>query len=85
MSGSFDKHAEKLHKQFGHPSANKLISVIRTAGVSNKNLEDSIEAFTSSCATCVKFKRPNPRPVVSVPMASRFNELLAMDLKIWGK
>ena len=36
------KNATKLHKQFGHPTGSKLISLIRKAGVKNDNLEEEI-------------------------------------------
>ena len=78
------KTAEKLHKQFGHASAIKIVKLIRDADVKDQNLEKAIYEACESCATCGKFKRPTPRPVVSLPMASRFNDVLAMDLKAFG-
>ena len=47
-------------------------------------MERCIISITENCETCVKNKRPKPRPVVCVPMASNFNECIAMDLKVWG-
>ena len=78
------KVAEKLHKQFGHAGAARLITFIRDAGVSDISLEKAICNVSESCETCAKFKRPTPRPVVSLPMAEKFNDLLAMDLKSFG-
>ena len=37
------------------------------------------------CVVCKKFQNPAPRPVVSLPLASNFNEVIAMDLKCDGK
>ena len=73
--------AEKLHKQFGHPSFQKLISLVKNAGVDNRNLEEALEKYSNNCDTCKKFSRPKPRPVVSLPMATKFNETVSMDLK----
>ncbi|ESO92708.1 hypothetical protein LOTGIDRAFT_175654 [Lottia gigantea] len=35
------------------------------------------------CDLCKQYVKTPPRPVVSMPMASRFNEKVAMDLKLW--
>ena len=75
--------ALKLHAQFAHPTADKLISLVRKSGVRDKNLEDAVKLASSQCHTCLKFKRPSPRPVVCMPLANTFNEVLAMDLKVW--
>jgi len=32
----------------------------------------------------VRLKKPSPRPIVSLPLASRFNDAVSMDLKFWG-
>ena len=66
----------KLHKQFGHPSSSRLI---------NNVLENKILEVTKVCVVCKKFQKSAPRPVVSLPVASNFNEVIAMDLKCHGK
>ena len=78
--------AEKLHRQFCHPSSEKLIRLIRNTSIKNKKkLEKEIRSTTENCITCLKFKKRIPRPVVCFPMATTFNEAVAMDLKVWGK
>ena len=78
--------ARKLHRQFCHPSSEKLIRLIRNTSIKNKKkLENEIRSTTEKCITCIKFKRRIPRPPVCFPMATTFNETVAMDLKIWGK
>ena len=79
------KVATKLHKQFGHPNAHKLLDMLKKANITDKLLVKSIIDVSVSCEICRRFKKPCPRPVVSVPLASRFNEMISMDLKIWGK
>lgn len=79
-----EKIEVKLHKQFAHPTSETLIKVIRNADIRDGRMEQCIISITENCETCVKNKRPKPRPVVCVPMASNFNECIAMDLKVWG-
>ena len=77
--------ASKLHRQFAHPTPKRLINLIQKSGLKNRNLEKEINKVSTHCITCVKFKKPSPRPIVCMPMASEFNETVAMDLKVWGK
>ena len=39
--------------------------------------------MTERCDTCKRFQRTPARPVVSLPMATEFNDVVAMDLKVW--
>ena len=81
----FRKMAAKLHRQFGHPPAQSLINLLKNSHLRrNRDLMKEIQIFSDSCEVCKKFKKPPPRPIVSMPLASKFNECLAMDLKIWG-
>lgn len=78
------KTAYKLHRQFGHPTADKLVKLISNSGIKDSKLEQAVRKVTEECEICVKFGRERPRPVVCLPMASRFNEAIAIDLKVWG-
>ena len=82
---NFRQTSSKLHRQFGHTGSEKLVKLLRNAGIRNRKLELEIEAVAKGCETCIKFKGPVPRPVVALPMASKFNEVIAMDLKAWDK
>ena len=73
----------KLHRQFGHPGADKLIQLLRSAKMSNKSVENEIRNISAVCEICIRLKKAPPRPVVSLPMASHFNETIAMDLKFY--
>ena len=75
--------AEKLHKQFAHPSSEKLIKLMKDAGRNDGELFNLVNDVTSGCEVCSKYKRQRPRPVVSLPLATAFNETVAMDLKTW--
>ena len=75
--------AKKLHIQFSHPKSNRLIKLVKDAGVDNSELEDELKILDNKCDTCKRFKKTPPRPVVSLPMSSEFNHTIAMDLKIY--
>ena len=55
--------------------------MLRNAEILDCNMEKEIRSVTESCEVCIKHKRPPPRPVVSVQMAEKFNEVISMDLK----
>jgi len=77
------KIAAKLHKQFAHPSSEKLKKFLIGAGRNDSLLLKAVDDITNKCETCIKYKRQPPRPVVAMSMANVFNETIAMDLKIW--
>ena len=78
--------AHKLHQSLAHPSADKLLKLLKNAGghwANNKELYDEIKNITEKFQVCKIYKKPLPRPVVSLSMASHFQETVAMDLKIY--
>ena len=44
-----------------------------------------VDDISAKCDICKQFKPTPPRPVVSFPLASSFNETVAMDLKVMGE
>ena len=74
-----------LHRQFGHPSSEKLIKLIRNAKTCDKLLEQEIINITQNCLHCLQYKRAPPRPIVSLPLSTTFNETVSMDLKMWNR
>ena len=75
----------KLHRQFGHPSSSSLKELLKGANILDKESSKIIDYIEMNCETCHKYKKTAPRPVVRMPMATRFNELLTVYLKNWGK
>ena len=76
--------AIKLHRSFAHPSSDKLLKLVNNAGPqwsNNKDLKKEIINVTQQCQVCKIYKKSPPRPVASLPMASNFQETVAMDLK----
>ena len=76
-SGNERKVADKLHKQFGHPRACKLIDLLKKSGTIHDKLFQAIEKISSDCLVCKKFKKPVSKPIVAMPIASNFNDVLA--------
>ena len=78
------KKINKLHRQFAHPTADRLIKLLKTAGVDRKTVFDSVHDVTNSCDVCRRLKKSPLRPIVGFPLSSTFNECLAVDLKQIG-
>ena len=77
------KMALKLHCQFSHPAPKRLLQLVRSAGLGNdSDLIHEINEVSKNCKICLEYKRPSPRPVVGLPLATRFNQMVAMDLKM---
>ena len=74
----------KLHRQFAHPPLKKLKSLLQNAGLWRNEYEDLLEEINKSCDLCKRYAKTPPRPVIGLPMAYHFNELVAMDLKQWN-
>ena len=77
------KVGEKLHGQFGHPSDQKLIDLILKAKIENPELVKSIQKISETCKICQKIMKRFPKPIISLPLASKFNEVIALDLEFW--
>ena len=76
--------ATKLHLQFCHPPADRLIDLIKKAGTSDERIFDAIRNVSSQCDVCIRNKRAPLRPTVGFPLATQFNETVALDLKSRG-
>ena len=74
----------KLHRQFAHPPMKRLIALLKDAGVWKEEYEQELLTIEEQCEICKRYAKTPPRPVVSLPMASQFNEKVAMDLKQWN-
>ena len=88
MTNDKDNHhiALKLHRKFAHPSQEKLLLLIKNAGEpwhGNQNLGEEMKNISNNCPTCKKYKKVPPSPVVGLPMATEFQETVAMDLKFY--
>ena len=80
---SNEEIASKLHSQFSHPPASKLVQLLQYAEKDNDELVDLIRKKSKECRVCQEYQRPPSRPVVGLPMATTFGECVAMDLKFF--
>ena len=74
----------KLHRQFAHPHKNKLIALLKDAGVWREDYEETLVQMDENVNSVRSIPKLPSRPVVGMPMASKFNEKVAMDLKQWN-
>ena len=69
----------KAHAQLGFPASGRFVRFLKTAGLS-----DGICSVGASVAEESPVRRkmiaPPPKPVVSMPRASSFNEAVRLDL-----
>ena len=78
----------KLHKQFGHATAENLRKLLTNSGISDKNVLKLVDEVVDNCLPCITHKRRPARPAVGLPRAYDFNHQVAMDLhqlepKLW--
>lgn len=74
----------KLHRQFAHPPEKRLIALMKDADVWSDDYRDIVTDVQAKCDVCKMYAKTPARPVVAMPMAKKFNEKVAMDLKKWG-
>ena len=77
------KALEKLHKQFGHRPKESFNNLLKTADCWSNDLKPMIDKIIDNCEGCIKRRRNPDRPSVTMPMASDFNEKIAMDLSFY--
>ena len=76
------RKAMKLHRQFSHASKDKLCKLVRdSVDFCDGEFLKIIEECCDLCDVCLKFKRAPLRPVVGLPLADKFNQVVCMDLK----
>ena len=75
------KKAVKLHRQLSHPTTQKLVDFVKNSKYSDPEFLDCIKRCCEECSLCLKYKKAPLKPVVSVPIANDFNQVVCMDLK----
>ena len=83
-SAEIEKKIIKLHKQFGHPVKEKMLTLLNDGGFNIGKYSNIIKELYKNCETCLLFRNTPDTPVVSIPEAGSFCELLVMDLKVWS-
>ena len=69
----------KIHDVLGHPGKTVMERMFDLAGREEK---EALQKVYDKCATCLIHRRPKTRPKVCPPIASNFNDVVTMDLKI---
>lgn len=69
-----------MHQQFGHPTSKRLIQLMKDAGIDESNFM-IVEEISKNCERCMKHKKTPSRPIVSVNVAKKLNEVVAVNLK----
>ena len=77
------KHLDKLHKQLGHRPRKVFIDFLKSAEQFNDSFIPIIDKIIDGCEGCLLRKRSPDRPAVALNPANDFNDIVAMDLKIW--
>lgn len=77
------KIAKKLHSTLGHPKSLRVIDTLKASGCEDRELFDKLKELDTKCEVCMKWGRPHPKPIVSLPLANTFNETVALDLKVY--
>ena len=76
--------ASELHRQFVHPTAEKLIKLVNLSDQKDDDeLITEIQEVTQSCDTCKRYNQAPPLPIVGLPLSTKFNEVVIMDIKLY--
>ena len=78
-----EKTLHKLHKQFGHRPKDSFITLLKNANAWTPDMHQIITKIIEGCEGCIKRKRNPDRPTVAMPMASEFNQKVAIDLSFY--
>ena len=70
-----------LHQYLGHPQAEKLEKLIKNAKKYDDNVKTYLARIKAEFKGCEIDHNRKPRPVVSMPRATSFNEVVTLDLK----
>ena len=76
---------KKLHHIYGHTSAGKITKFLKNAGHDIEGVKDALTELEKSCDACNKTKKRVPRPKSSIPRAEYPNQIVTVDLKVYGE
>ena len=69
---------------FGHPSAVKLIDLLKDAQIWNPDYSAMLDQIVEECETCQRFRKTPSRSKVALPLSHSFNDIVCIDLKSWN-
>ena len=79
--GDTKKKATKLHRYYGHPSAKRLVEMVKNSDLCDESLISEIKKLEDTCNHCKLYKREPNRPKSSMLTSTEFNSVVCMDLK----
>lgn len=81
-----EKNIENLHQQFSHPTSKRLIQLMKDAGIDDESNFVIVQEISKNCERCMKQNKKTPsRPSVSVNVAKKLHEVVAVDLTEFKK
>eukprot|EP00971_Amphidinium_carterae_P030095 591580-Amphidinium_carterae.1 len=69
----------RLHVRWWHCSAERMLGILRTCGVTESVLAE-VRGVCDSCAICRKWHKPNPKPRTTSRLSTAFNETVQLDI-----
>ena len=76
------RKAMKLHRQLSHASKGKMKTFVKNSeGFNDVEFLKMIEQCCDRCEICRRFKKPQLKPIVCMPLSDKFNGVVCMDLK----
>ena len=89
VSTTLSKHQQalKLHRQFAHAPADRIIALLNAAGkpwCTDKDLKSELMTVSGQCQTCLEYGKELPKPSVALPSANCFQDTVALDLKFYN-
>ena len=75
------KQIKKIHENLAHKSEDQMLHAYRNAGKLTKKVREFIKIVISRCNVCKKYKKSFPRPKVTLPKVTDFNQVVTIDLK----
>ena len=71
----------KLHRAFGHASADRIIQVLKQSDNYDVSLDKDLRKIEKNCEFCNRYRRRVADPSVSIGISENFNDLVCVDLK----
>ena len=76
------KQVKKIHENLAHKSEDQMLHAYRNAGRLTKKVREFIKIVINRCQVCKKFRKSQPKPKVTLPKVSDFNQIVTIDLMI---
>ena len=72
---------KRIHRVFGHPRPERILSLLKEAGMLDEGLSTKLTKISKACQICHKYQKSVPKPKVGLQKAREINEIISVDLK----